>query len=56
MEFDLLPHVGAGPLRFGTPRAQVRSILSGLGFPLESELDTVDHFCEGAIGTEYTTH
>jgi hypothetical protein len=53
VEFELLPHVGAGPLRFGMPRAEVRDTLSGLGFPLEDEIETLDHFCEGAIGAEY---
>ena len=53
VEFELLPRVGAGPLRFGMPRADVRSMMSGLGFPLDSEHLTLDHFCESAIRIEY---
>ena len=53
-EFELLPHVGAGSLRFGMSRAEVRAKLSALGFPLDSEHLTLDHFCESAIRAEYT--
>jgi hypothetical protein len=53
-EFELLPRVGAGPLRFGMSRADVRSTMSGLGFPLNNEHLTLDHFCESAICVEYT--
>jgi hypothetical protein len=54
VEFELLPRVGAGPLRFGMPRADVRSTMSGLGFPLDNEYLTLDHFCESAVRVEYT--
>jgi hypothetical protein len=54
VEFELLPRVGAGPLRFGMSRADVRSAMSGLDFPLDSEHLTLDHFCESAIRAEYT--
>ena len=53
VEFELLPRVGAGPLRFGMPRAEVRSTMAGLGFRLNSEHLTLDHFCESAICVEY---
>jgi hypothetical protein len=53
-EFELLPRVGAGPLRFGMSRAPVRSTMSGLGFPLNNEHLTLDHFCESAICLDYT--
>jgi hypothetical protein len=53
VELELLPHVGAGPLRFGMPRAAVRTTMSGLGFPLDNEYLTLDHFCESAIRAEY---
>ncbi len=53
MEFELVPHVGAGPLRFGMSRADVRTTMSRLGFALDNELLTLDHFCESAIHTEY---
>ena len=53
MNFELLPRAGAGPLRFGMSRANVRSALAGLGFPLENEHLTLDHFCDNAIRTEY---
>jgi hypothetical protein len=53
VEFELLPHVGAGPLRFGMPRANVRTMMSGLGLPLDNEHLTLDHFCESAIRAEY---
>jgi hypothetical protein len=51
--FELLPRVGAGRLRFGMSRADVRSTMSGLGFPLNNEHLTLDHFCESAICVEY---
>lgn len=54
LDVELLPHLGAGPLRFGMPRAEVRSTLSGLGFPLSHENETLDYFCENSIRTEYT--
>jgi len=54
VEFELLPRVGAGPLRFGMSRADVRSTMSGLGFPLDSEYLALDYFCENAISVEYT--
>jgi hypothetical protein len=53
VEFELLPHVGAGSLRFGMSRAEVRATMSGLGLPLDNEHETLDHFCESAIRAEY---
>jgi hypothetical protein len=53
VDFELLPRVGAGPLRFGMSRANVRSAMSVLGLPLENEHLTLDHFCENAIRAEY---
>jgi hypothetical protein len=53
LEFELIPHVGAGPLRFGMSRSDVRSTLHRLGFPLSGENETLDYFCENSISTDY---
>jgi hypothetical protein len=54
VDFELIPHVGAGALRFGMSRSDVRSTLHRLGFPLSHENETLDYFCENSIRTEYT--
>lgn len=51
---DLIPHSGAGPILLGSLRAEVREVLSTLGFPLEDSRGSLDYFCESSIQIEYS--
>jgi len=52
-EFQIIPHVGIGPIRLGASRADARISLAIAGFPLKLARGKVDFFCDSSIQVEY---
>lgn len=53
LSLDIKAGVGAGRLELGSTRQAARELMSVLGYPLGSEQDTLDYFCENAVQLEY---
>ena len=49
----LIPHVGIGPIKLGANRSDIRSQMSAIGLPLETERESMDYFGDASIQVEY---
>lgn len=49
----LTPHIGIGPMRLGAKREEIRAALAGIGCPLRTARDSMDHFEGASIQVEY---
>ena len=53
IKLELKPGIGAGSIRLGSSRNDVRQQLTELGYPLGSEHGSIDYFCDNSLQLEY---
>lgn len=53
LAFDMIPHVGLGPVHLGADRAAVRASLARVGVSLTATRGSVDYFADSALTVDY---
>lgn len=53
IELELKPGTGAGSIKLGSRRSDVRQQLAELGYPLCYENGAIDYFCDNSLQLEY---
>jgi len=53
-QLPIICHESIGPIKLGTSRAEIRSVLEEFGFSLETIRGTLDYFAEASIQVSYS--